>query len=194
MIFGDKTYSALIASSNTKTAEMLRGLLPCSEYSPVLTASTAGEARRASVGSAFDIAIINAPLTDEFGSELALELSGGSVCVLLLVKSDSADETAEKVSGGGVLTLPKPTSAQAITQALLLLRATRERLRRLEERYQTLEEKMEEIRIVNRAKWTLIEYLKMAEPEAHRYIEKQAMDMRISKRAAAEAIIRIYEK
>jgi len=33
----------------------------------------------------------------------------------------------------------------------------------------------------------------MSEPEAHRYIEKQAMDMRITRRKVAEQILRIYE-
>ena len=54
------------------------------------------------------------------------------------------------------------------------------------------EEKMEEIRIVNRAKWLLISELKMDEPQAHRYIEKQAMDRCISKKEVAEEIIRTY--
>ena len=51
---------------------------------------------------------------------------------------------------------------------------------------------MEEIRIVNRAKWILIRELKLDEPEAHRYIEKQAMDRCISKRIVAEEIIKTY--
>ena len=51
------------------------------------------------------------------------------------------------------------------------------------------EEKMQEIRIVNHAKWILIEHLKMTETDAHRYIEKQAMDRCISKREMAEEII-----
>ena len=51
---------------------------------------------------------------------------------------------------------------------------------------------MEEIRLVNRAKWLLISELKMDEPQAHRYIEKQAMDMCVSKRRVAEEIIRTY--
>ena len=36
--------------------------------------------------------------------------------------------------------------------------------------------KMDEIRIVNRAKWVLITQLKMDEAQAHHYIERQAMD------------------
>ena len=51
---------------------------------------------------------------------------------------------------------------------------------------------MEEIRIVNRAKCLLISELKMTESEAHRYIEKNAMDNCIPKRKAAENIIKIY--
>ena len=51
---------------------------------------------------------------------------------------------------------------------------------------------MAEIRIVNRAKWLLISELKMKEPEAHRYIEKQSMDRCVSKRIVAEEIIKTY--
>jgi response regulator NasT len=51
---------------------------------------------------------------------------------------------------------------------------------------------MEEIRIVNRAKWLLISEIKMDEPNAHRYIEKQAMDRCVSKREIAEEIIQTY--
>ena len=55
------------------------------------------------------------------------------------------------------------------------------------------EEKMEEIRIINRAKWLLIEQLKMTENEAHRYIEKQAMDRCVTRRTVAENILSTYK-
>jgi len=51
---------------------------------------------------------------------------------------------------------------------------------------------MAEIRLVNKAKWILISELFLSEPEAHRYIEKQAMDRCISKRTIAEEIIKTY--
>jgi glutamine synthetase len=44
----------------------------------------------------------------------------------------------------------------------------------------------------NRAKWILINELSMSEPEAHRYIEKQAMDRCISKDQIAKEIINTY--
>ena len=51
---------------------------------------------------------------------------------------------------------------------------------------------MAEIRLVNRAKLILINELKMSEPDAHHYIEKQAMDRCVSKREIAEEIIKTY--
>ena len=113
--------------------------------------------------------------------------------VLLLGKNDLYNDIYAKVVEYGVMTLPKPTSSQMVAQCLRSLCATRERLRKVEERQATVEEKIEEIRLINRAKWHLIECLSMTETEAHRYIEKQAMDLRISKREVAENIIKTYQ-
>ena len=94
---------------------------------------------------------------------------------------------------GTRLTVSKPAPLQVVRQSLSVLCATRERLRRMEARQASVEEKIEEIRLVNRAKWLLIERLGMTEAEAHRYMEKQAMDQRVSKRGLAEIIIKTYE-
>ena len=82
----------------------------------------------------------------------------------------------------------KPT----LLQALSWMESSRERLRQLEKKSLSIEEKMAEIRLVNKAKWFLISELSMSEPEAHRYIEKQAMDRCIPKRSIAEEIIKTY--
>ena len=92
----------------------------------------------------------------------------------------------------GVFTLSKPTSKPTMAIALSWLSSAREKLRKTEKKALSIEEKMEEIRIVNRAKWLLISELKMDEQGAHRYMEKQAMDRCISKRIVAEEIIKTY--
>ena len=51
-----------------------------------------------------------------------------------------------------------------------------------------------EIRLVDRAKCILIQYLDMTEKEAHRHIEKLAMDKRKTRREIAESILRSYEE
>ena len=70
--------------------------------------------------------------------------------------------------------------------------AMQERFRRMQKKTATLEEKMEEIRIVNHAKWILIQNMKLIESEAHKLIEKQAMDTRQTKREVAEGLIKTY--
>ena len=49
------------------------------------------------------------------------------------------------------------------------------------------------MRLVDRAKCTLVQYLGFTEAQAHRYLEKQAMDMRMTRREVAEEILRTYE-
>jgi response regulator NasT len=56
-----------------------------------------------------------------------------------------------------------------------------------------LESQIEEARLINRAKCILIQYLRLTEPQAHRYIEKQAMDKRTSRIDIARNILTTYE-
>lgn len=190
----ERLYSILTVSSAEKFNTSLKELLDKNRFSPVSFAFDVAGARRLLVERNFDIVIINAPLPDEFGTRLALDIcdSSGSG-VLLLVKAEHYPDINARVSPYGVLTLSKPTGTQAVMQSLALLCSTRERLRKMEQKAASFEEKMEEIRIVNRAKWLLIEQLKMTESEAHRYIEKQAMDRCVTRKMIAESILSTYK-
>lgn len=194
MVFQDKTYSVLLVSASEKFNSATMELLPVTDYWPVVTVRSVSDARRRLLEQEFDIVLINAPLPDDFGMRLAIDVCGSSDAgVLLLVKSELSNDIYAKVVEYGVMTLPKPTTVQTISQTLRILCATRERLRQVGAKQTTVEEKIEEIRLINRAKWQLIECLNMTEGEAHRYIEKQSMDLRISRREAAENIIKTYK-
>ena len=194
MIFQERTYSVLLVSASEKFNTSILTLLPSTDYWPVTIAKSVGEARRRLVEESFDIVLINAPLSDDFGMHLAMDIcSNSGAGVLLLIKNELYNEITSKVVPYGVMTMPKPTSLQLVSQSLQILRATRERLRQMEAKQISVEEKIEEIRLVNRAKWVLIECLNMTETDAHHYIEKQAMDLRVSKREVAESIIKTYK-
>ena len=109
-----------------------------------------------------------------------------------IIRTFQHEEVNEHVTSHGVFTLQVPFSAGAIRQGLKWMISARERLRRMETKNLSIEEKMEEIRLVNRAKWILIEQLKMNEADAHRHIEKQAMDRCTSKKEIALSIIKTY--
>lgn len=190
----ERRYSVLAVSASLKFVETLRTLLPEGRYGPVTVLHDAAAARRALAEKSYDLVLINTPLPDEFGTRLALDAcESSSAGVLLLVKAEHCPDIEAQVSAHGVLTLAKPTSAQLFAQTLRLLCITRERLRGMEKKAVTLQEKMGEIRLVNRAKWLLIEELKMTEQEAHRYIEKRAMDRCVTRRAVAEQILSTYQ-
>lgn len=193
MLFREYSYSVLVVSASDKLNNQLTAMLPENDYYPVNIVKSAGAAQRELLEKTYDIILVNTPLPDDFGVRLAINVANDFKSgVLLFVKSDVYDGVSSKVMEYGVLTLSKPSSASMVLQSLRLLCATQERMHGIEKKTASLEEKMEEIKIINHAKWMLIEYLKMTEEEAHRYIEKQAMDMRISKRSVAENILKTY--
>ncbi|MGI5918153.1 MAG: ANTAR domain-containing response regulator [Christensenellales bacterium] len=185
--------SVLVVSGSPKDSASLIDMLPPAQFSPVSSASNASEAKRRLLGTPFDIVIINTPLKDEYGVELALEIAKtGTTAVLLFVRNDMYEQVAYKVEDYGVLTLQKPASRQVILQSIRILVALQAKLKAMQEKASDLQTKMEEIRLVNRAKLLLMEKLKMTEAEAHRYIGKQAMDACVKRTVIAEDIIRKY--
>lgn len=189
----EQVYSVLVVSASENFNAALSALLPAFRYDPVRYVSSVNAAKRVLSEKEFDFLIINAPLPDEAGTDLAIDFSGnGSGIALLIVRSDMLDGIRGKVTVNGVFTLGKPLSTEMFTTALSWMASARERLRNSEKKTLSFEEKMREIRLVNRAKWLLITELKMEEPRAHRFIEKQAMDRSITRAEVAEEIINTY--
>ena len=194
MASGKNIYKVLVAGANDKTFALLQTLLPGSSYDPPLRAGSAGEAKRMALDYAVDIAILNAPMRDEFGTQLALNLARDNVGVLLLVPGESFDGVRDQVEDEGVMALAKPLTRQTLEMGLHMITALQGKLLQMDRRNRALQEKMTDIRTINRAKWLLIEQLRMTESEAHYYIERQAMDTRLSRREVAENIIRSYDQ
>ena len=193
MSLKERVYSVLIVSAAESFNDTLSALLPSSKYSPTHFVSNISAAKRVLAERAFDFVIINSPLPDDIGTRFAIDTgSSKETVVLLMVRAELQAEIYDKVAEHGVFVLPKPTSKPTMAIALSWLSSAREKLRKTEKKTLSIEEKMEEIRIVNRAKWLLISELKMDEQGAHRYIEKQALDRCISKRIVAEEIIKTY--
>ena len=194
MIFKEYTYSVLLVSSSQKFSEQILKMLPDNEFGPKICATSSGEAKRLLLDRSFDIVLINTPLSDDFGSKLAEDVALNSRSgVLMFVKNDLYESVTDSAADSGVFTLSKPIAHSTLTQVINILYALCERLSLLNKKTVSLQDKMEEIRVINRAKWVLIKHVNMTEDEAHRLIEKQAMDTRTTRRAVAESIIRTYE-
>lgn len=193
MAAGKTKYRVLVAGGNEKLCELLSEILPKNEYAFLLPAKTAGEVRRLTMDRSVDLVILNAPLKDEFGIQLAQDLAENNMGVLLLTGSDVSEQVSYRVEQSGVITLAKPTTRQSLYIAIRALTALRSKLLQMELKTKALQQKVADIHTVNHAKWLLIQHDNMTENDAHRFIEKQAMDMRLSRREVAESIIRTYD-
>lgn len=142
----------------------------------------------------FDLIIISTPLEDEFGLDLAAELHGKNTAPLIVItKGELAEEVQNKIKFTGAFVLGRPTSKSALLQAIKFAEIAGESLKRLTEENKRLERRIEDMTIINRAKVCLMQYLKLTEEQAHRHIQKQAMDLRKTQRQAAEDILLMYE-
>jgi len=185
---------SLIISDSEKGVAFFTEILAQNFDSVIVVAHTGSEARRLLAQQDFELCIISAPLKDEFGDQLAMTISEKYACqVILVVKAEIFDEVMEKVEDFGVITVSKPLNKTLFWNAVKLAKASRRRLQMMQKENDKLLQKIEDLRVVNQAKYLLISYLRMTEQEAHRYIEKQSMDMRMTKRQIAENILKTYD-
>lgn len=178
---------AIIVSLPCETADLIETTAKNAGFSAAVISGGNEMRRLIRSGCSIGLIVINTPLSDEFGHELAEDcISETSAPVILLCSGDIADELTDRLSGFGVTILTKPLSREILAEYINQdseIKETKEVLSRIDD-----------IRLINRAKAVLMKYLKFTEPQAHRYIEKQAMNNRCTRRQAAEKIINTYEK
>lgn len=184
----------LIVSVEERSCRSIAGLIDRGLYSRIWFAHSGGEARRMIRDRSFWLILINAPLSDEFGQELASDFCRQTACgILLLVKSDVYEEVCDMVQSEGVIIVSKPVSRQLFHQSIRLGISQAMRLSAWEKERGRLSKKLEESRMLGRAKCILIEQRGISEAEAHHYIEKEAMNHRVSIRDICQEIIRLNE-
>ena len=192
--------NALVITSTEKSyasiTDLLRKLTMFSGNKTMSTfyAGSGGMGRRLILERDFSLVFISAPLPDESGEDLARQIALNSASqVILAVKSEIYDAVTAVCEGDGVFTIEKPISHEILRQVLSLARTVHTRMLKFRSENEDLKEKLEDIRTIDRAKNILISSARMSEHEAHRYIEKKAMDTRTSKRAVSKMIIYDYE-
>ena len=183
---------ALLALGGEKYRPQWERLLKENGFSQVEAASSGGEARRLLLAGDWDLLLIAAPLPDEFGHDLATDAAEQGLPVLLSVKAELWEEASARVGPAGVVALGRPFSRAVFAQAVGMLRAAQAQVGKLREENKKLRQKLEELRAVSRAKCLLVEYLRLDEEGAHKYIERAAMEERKTRRAVAEEIIAEY--
>ena len=186
---------ALIISSNNEVTELVELLLRIESCGRIASAASGSEARRLVKNETEpELVIINTPLPDEFGQELAEMIAEStSAGIILICGSDVADDIADKVSDSGINVITKPITREILQRNIRLILAARVRMSGVKKESSTILGRIEEMRTINRAKTTLMKYLKFTEPQAHKYIDKQAMNNRPTRLEVAQRILAQYE-
>lgn len=143
--------------------------------------------------SMFETIIVSTPLRTEFGLNFITDAyKKTDAAIIVLAKSDIADDVQNRIKFTGAFVLGRPFNKAIFLQTIKFSNIARSSMKKLEEEKQQLTKQLEDIRIIDRAKCCLIEYLNLTENQAHRHIQKQAMDRRVSQRDIADDILRTY--
>ena len=177
---------ALIVSAGNNANEYLARHIGELGYTRPTIVASGGEARRRMDTNDFEVVIINTPLPDEFGHELGTDaVEKTDAGVILLAKTGTAEQIADKLQDFGVLVLAKPFTGPQFRQAVQIAASSYKRLAVL---------RTENAKLLDRAKCYLIEKKGYTETDAHRLIEKRAMDTRMSRGEVAQEILEEEEE
>lgn len=185
---------ALLISHSEKSAVSLSELLRSEKYTQIAVTNTAADAKMLAEKDEYDLICLNAPLSDESGIELSKHFASTTrACVVIIVPQKNADEINDILTQYGVLVISKPINKHLFHHYLQFTECFKMRILSVAKENEKLKHMVEDIKIIDRAKFLLITCLNMDEAQAHRYLEKQAMDLRISKLQAAKQVIKTYE-
>ena len=96
------------------------------------------------------------------------------------------------VQAAGICVMSWPAPQEVFRQTLRNLLLLKKSLRAMQEKTDQLQSQLQDMKRIQKAKSLLMNQLGMSEADAHRWIEKAAMDRCVKKREIAETIIRMY--
>jgi response regulator NasT len=135
-----------------------------------------------------DLAILDVKMPELDGISAAQEII--EISPVLMLTAFSQRELVERARDAGVMAyVVKPFSVNDLTPAIEIAMSRHLQMRSLKDEVADLHERLETRKIVDRAKGILMAAMNLSEPEAFSWIQRAAMDRRISMKAVAEAVI-----
>jgi response regulator NasT len=135
-----------------------------------------------------DLAILDVKMPILDGISAAEQII--SECAVLMLTAFSQRELVDRARDAGVMAyVVKPFSISDLVPAIEIAISRHLQMRALDDQLQNLTEKLETRKLVDRAKGILMQALNLSEPESFSWIQKAAMDRRITMREVAQAVI-----
>lgn len=182
----------LVVASSDKAAQSIADLVRDGGQYEISMASSGSLARRMVLEEEWDTVVVNHPLKDDDAERFIQMVSEHSdATALILVKSEFV-KTVSANLGNIAIIVEKPVVRPLLHQAMRIGANARSRIAKLKLDNARLQARLEDLKYINQAKILLVVNEHISEEQAHRRIERMAMDSRIPRREAAKTIIRLY--
>ena len=137
-----------------------------------------------------DLVILDVKMPVLDGIAAAEAIAGQRIAPVVMLTAFSQRDLVERAREAGAMSyLVKPFSQTDLVPAIEMAVSRFAEIRQLESEVSDLTERLETRKSVDRAKGILQEQLSLSEPEAFRWIQKTAMDLRMSMREVADGIV-----
>jgi len=137
-----------------------------------------------------DLVIMDVKMPKMDGIAAAEIIAEERIAPIVMLTAFSQRDLVERARDAGAMAyVVKPFDASDVVPAIEIAMGRFAELKAIEDELATLEERFESRKIIDQAKGILQKDLGLTEPEAFRWIQKTAMDLRKSMRDVAEGVI-----
>ncbi|GAA1942294.1 ANTAR domain-containing response regulator [Nocardioides marmoribigeumensis] len=160
-------------------------------YDVVGQASDGEEAIRLAEQERPDLVVLDVKMPRLDGISAAQRIAEQRIAPVVILTAFGQRELVERARDAGAMAyVVKPFTKNDLVPAIEMAVSRYAEISTLEAEVAELHERLETRKAVDRAKGVLQQQLDLTEPEAFRWIQKTAMDLRLSMRQVAEGVVR----
>ena len=184
----DKNVRILVAEDETIIRLDLVEMLTEAGYEVIAQAENGAVAVELAKQLKPDLAILDVKMPEMDGITAAEQII--LLAPVLMLTAFSQRELVERARDAGVMAyVVKPFSINDLVPAIEIAISRHKQMKSLESEVADIYERLETRKVIDRAKGILMKAMNLSEPESFSWIQKTAMDRRISMREVANAII-----
>ena len=184
----DKKVRILVAEDETIIRLDLVEMLTEAGYEVIAQAENGAVAVELAKQHKPDLAILDVKMPEMDGITAAEQII--LLAPVLMLTAFSQRELVERARDAGVMAyVVNPFSINDLVPAIEIAISRHKQMKSLESEVADIYERLETRKVIDRAKGILMKAMNLSEPESFSWIQKTAMDRRISMREVANAII-----
>ncbi len=168
----------------------LKEMLEEEGFTVVAEAANGEDAVRLAEQHRPDLVVLDVKMPRLDGISAAEQIAAARIAPVVMLTAFSQPELVERARAAGAMAyVVKPFTKADLLPAIAMATSRYDEVVALEREVADLRDRLETRKLVDRAKGVLQEQLSLSEPDAFRWIQKTAMDLRLSMRQVAEGVI-----